>query len=44
MSDYIKLITLGDFGVGKSSIILRLCENRFFERQMNTLGIILYLF
>jgi GTPase SAR1 family protein len=44
MTKYIKVITLGDYGVGKSSIILRSCENRFFERQMNTLGISLFLF
>ena len=39
MSENFKVITLGDYGVGKSSIILRVCENKFFERPMKTLGI-----
>ena len=35
----IKLLTLGDTTVGKSSIVLRFAENRFDDNQFATIGI-----
>lgn len=34
-----KIITLGDSGVGKTSIIKRFCENRFDDNNQSTIGI-----
>ena len=34
-----KIIIIGDSGVGKTSILGRLVENGFIERQMPTMGV-----
>ena len=34
-----KIITLGDSGVGKTSIIKRFCENKFDDNNQSTIGI-----
>ena len=34
-----KVIIIGDSGVGKTSILGRLVENGFIERQMPTMGV-----
>ena len=34
-----KIILIGDSGVGKTSILGRLVENGFIERQMPTIGV-----
>ena len=37
--DVFKIITLGDSGVGKTSIIKRFCENKFDDNNQSTIGI-----
>lgn len=39
MDSAIKLITLGDSEVGKSSLLLRFCENSFSLHRVKTLGV-----
>ena len=38
-SDVVRLITLGDGGVGKTSIIGSFCGNKFVEQHLMTLGV-----
>ena len=35
----IKVITMGDKGVGKSSILKRFCEDKFVNKYMETIGV-----
>lgn len=38
--DYtLKIIIIGDSGVGKSSLLIRFNENKFFDNHMSTIGI-----
>ena len=37
--DRVRILVLGDSGVGKTSILGRLVENGFIERQMPTMGV-----
>lgn len=34
----LKLLLIGDSGVGKSSLLLRFAENKYDEQQLSTIG------
>ncbi|KAL8453556.1 hypothetical protein Emag_001775 [Eimeria magna] len=35
----LKLLLIGDSGVGKSSLLLRFAENKYDEQQLSTIGV-----
>ena len=37
----VKLLIIGDSGVGKTNILLRFCENNFTPSHLTTIGILL---
>jgi GTPase SAR1 family protein len=39
MEEFLKLLIIGDSGVGKSCILTRFCENKFTEAFYNTIGV-----
>jgi small GTP-binding protein len=39
MEEFLKLLIIGDSGVGKSCILSRFCENKFIEAFYNTIGV-----
>lgn len=42
--DYlVKLLIIGDSGVGKTCLLMRYCENLFTNNHLTTIGIIIYL-
>ena len=43
--DYlVKLLIIGDSGVGKTCLLLRFCENTFHTSHLTTIGTYLYFF
>lgn len=36
----IKLLIIGDSGVGKTNVLLRFCENNFHTNHLTTIGIL----
>ena len=40
----IKLLIIGDSGVGKTNILLRFCENNFHTNHLTTIGMYYYIF
>ena len=39
MEEFLKLLIIGDSGVGKSCILTRFCENKFTQAFYNTIGV-----
>jgi len=39
----VKLLIIGDSGVGKTNILLRFCENSYNPNHLTTIGILIFM-
>lgn len=41
---FVKLIIIGDSAVGKTSLMMKFCDDQHFESHLPTIGIKIYIF